>query len=294
MSSASVPTKECFFLYSIPPELRLHIYSYLVLAAEPLRGQAARHHPTGLDLAILRTNRQIYEEANAVFLGKNEFYVTSLPDGKGRLGHFEPEFLERDLGLVRHLTIDLVYRWMGRGGAEGVEEMWKPDDPGAAAHIKSLTHLLRTTHLLTLHLTASPPSYFTAKQTLTSFFAADHSRPFAAALASLPATSSIRQIPVSFEFPDCYYRISVSPGAFVERSILLLACHVLFCQSQARIRMMMREYEERRGDEKEGRTGQERERVDLEPLVREWPTGGLELGELVVRSKERDWATGVQ
>jgi hypothetical protein len=121
---------------SLPPELRLNIYEYLVLADGPLQGETARTTRTGLDLAILRTNRRIYEEAKALFLGRNTFFITSASDvmnpanSKGgkddAFCHYEPSFSTNELTSLRHLTLDLVCR-----SAEGVEEtelveIWQP------------------------------------------------------------------------------------------------------------------------------------------------------------------------
>ena len=301
-SSNTTTDAKCFFLDSLPPELRIYVYSYLVLATSPLQGQTARQQPTGLNLSILRTNRCIYEEAKAVFLAKNVFYISSLVaarDANEVLGAeegerlFEPSFTQHELKAVRHLEIDPVYRSEDVGEEMVCVEYWRPADLGAAEYskfiplsvpsrttrvnhstlnkhttnlpppkVKSLTHLLQTTTLRTLRLTATPPPHLTTKQTLTSFFTANRSPSFAAALAS--HGPAIAKIPIAFEFQDCYYRISVEPDALMHRSIMFLGCQVMFSRSQIRIQRMMREF----GDEEEWGVG---ERVDLGPLVKEWP-----------------------
>jgi hypothetical protein len=123
----------CYFLDKIPPELRLEIYRYVVVSDEPLRAPASRGDGEhGLHLAILRVNRQIQDEATALFYS-NIFHITS---SRSRLSepeveddmniqdwqrHFVPKVQENDVihfdpplrpskwKLLRHVTIDLSY-----------------------------------------------------------------------------------------------------------------------------------------------------------------------------------------
>ncbi|KAK1913469.1 hypothetical protein P3342_005405 [Pyrenophora teres f. teres] len=59
------------FLHVLPAELRLHIYTLLLVTPSPLKGPVARES-TKYDLhtAILRTNKQIHAEARSIFFGK--------------------------------------------------------------------------------------------------------------------------------------------------------------------------------------------------------------------------------
>lgn len=184
------PTTHSAFLDMLPPELRINIYSHLLVASTPLKGQLARQDKTyDLHTAILRTNRQIHHEARSVFFGKNTFYITSIPpssspppppppparddsqpggdndddyDEEEGSGAFEPPLQLRDLPLVRHLEIDLLYypRSMQtiRDRRTGV---WKPVCVGAQRYSTSLSYLLSAveTRLLSLKLCADTRRY---------------------------------------------------------------------------------------------------------------------------------------
>ena len=167
------PTKSPF-LDILPAELRLRIYSQLLVASEPLRGPVARQNDKyDLDTAILRTNKQVYDEARSVFLGKNTFYITSVPptttsnpssspdckdkheeDGSGAL---EPPLQLVDLPLVRHLEIDLLYHpntlYTITDSKTGG---WRPMCVGGERYITSLSYLLNAVEstLLTLKICA--------------------------------------------------------------------------------------------------------------------------------------------
>ncbi|KAH7562098.1 hypothetical protein J3E72DRAFT_383602 [Bipolaris maydis] len=181
------PTTHSAFLDMLPPELRINIYSHLLVASTPLKGQLARQDKTyDLHTAILRTNRQIHHEARSVFFGKNTFYITSIPPSSSPLppparsdsqaggehdddydeeqgsGAFEPPLQLRDLPLVRHLEIDLLYypRSMQtiRDRRTGI---WKPVCVGAQRYSTSLSYLLSAveTRLLSLKLCADTRRY---------------------------------------------------------------------------------------------------------------------------------------
>ena len=68
-----------FPLFKLPAELRLHIYSYvLVQAKQPLRvirRADCEHTPRNHATAILATNHQVYSEARPVFLSGNTFMI---------------------------------------------------------------------------------------------------------------------------------------------------------------------------------------------------------------------------
>jgi hypothetical protein len=172
------PATHSAFLDILPPELRLNIYSHLLVASTPLKGQLARQDKTyDLHTAILRTNRQIHHEARSVFFGKNTFYITSIPptlapgdnhssgedaDEDEGSGAFEPPLQLRDLPLVRHLEIDLLYypktMQTVRDRRTGI---WKPVCVGAQRYSTSLSYLLSAveTRLLSLKLCADTRRY---------------------------------------------------------------------------------------------------------------------------------------
>jgi hypothetical protein len=124
----------CLFLDALPPELRLNVYSHLVVSPLPVHGKSSRQSPsqshiqhpssaTRLHLSILQANRQIHAEAKAVFLSRNEFCISSTSNiepsnaelGKGNvnssfLEHISPSFSHQDLPFLRRLTIDPVFR----------------------------------------------------------------------------------------------------------------------------------------------------------------------------------------
>lgn len=72
---ASVPSMEaCPFLTTLPVELRRQIYTYLVSFSTPLK--LRQIIPGSRDLAILRTNRQVHDEALSVLYELNTIVVT--------------------------------------------------------------------------------------------------------------------------------------------------------------------------------------------------------------------------
>ncbi|KAL6153288.1 hypothetical protein ACJBU6_08441 [Exserohilum turcicum] len=175
---ASTTTTRSPFLDVLPPELRLHIYSHLLVASSPLKGPVARQD-TSYDLhtAILRTNKQIYHEARSIFFGRNTFYITSIPpsrpstgsdedaedhDEEEGSGAFEPPLQLRDLPLVRHLQVDLLYYPKSmhtiRDRRSGI---WIPVCVGAQRYSTSLSFLLSAveTRLLSLKLCADTRRY---------------------------------------------------------------------------------------------------------------------------------------
>jgi hypothetical protein len=284
----SYATTVCHFLDRLPPELRLAVYEYLVVTKEPLKGIPARNdHDYGLNLDILRTNRQIHEEAKSLFYGKNTFYITSIPatetakpdpkdtaPSENQAG-FEPPLHPSIWSLLRHLTADLIYLPLTVPKSPPVHT-WRPIDAGAQAYITALTSLLQSTgpKLLAFSLSADIQPTYDIKKSLTSFFLCDRDRGFARALAGL----AVERVDVGFEFQDCYWRERVGVDLFLGRSILLLACQVFFCQSQVRIDNLLKRFE------REGQGGVERDadgerakevkevRTDLGPRVgKTWP-----------------------
>ncbi|KAF2190510.1 hypothetical protein K469DRAFT_721385 [Zopfia rhizophila CBS 207.26] len=260
----------------LPAELRLSIYEYLVVANEPLQGRPAKENKAYcLSLAILRVNRQVYEEARSIFFGKNTFLITSVPEPnngqtspEGR-GQFDPPLRRDRWQFIRHLTIDLLYYPTRpiREPRDDSSESWKPIDPGAAAYIANLISILESCgpKLQSLRLAAKVDESFCARKSLTSFFMCERDRAFNRALA----TVALSEMPFHFDFPDCFYHMEVNPKIFVTRSIFLLACQIMFCQSQVRIDRLLSAFEN-------GRLVQNRapkERTDLAPFVNQVWTG---------------------
>jgi hypothetical protein len=83
-------TEPCLFLDALPPEIRIHIYGYLVLSEHRLIPYNDRKLPQGrekpeealqpepkgrqpLDLSVLLLNKQIYAEAADIFYSFNKF-----------------------------------------------------------------------------------------------------------------------------------------------------------------------------------------------------------------------------
>jgi hypothetical protein len=67
----------------------------------------------------------------------------------------------------------------------------------------------------------------------------------------------------------------------LQRSILSLACDVMFCQAQMRVRRVIEECEEALvGDLDEGME-EWGEKVDLGPLVEAWPTTRPDVGKVL-------------
>lgn len=66
--------RPCPFLDKLPVEIRLEIYSYLLTFSHPLKLRQVI--PGSRDLAILRINRQIHDEALSVLYDLNTIVVT--------------------------------------------------------------------------------------------------------------------------------------------------------------------------------------------------------------------------
>ncbi|EOA91049.1 uncharacterized protein SETTUDRAFT_54982, partial [Exserohilum turcica Et28A] len=258
------------FLDVLPPELRLHIYSHLLVASSPLKGPVARQD-TSYDLhtAILRTNKQIYHEARSIFFGRNTFYITSIPpsrpstgsdedaedhDEEEGSGAFEPPLQLRDLPLVRHLQVDLLYYPKSmhtiRDRRSGI---WIPVCVGAQRYSTSLSFLLSAveTRLLSLKLCADTRRYIDesrvcgsssssssnnhtarleAQQMLTGFYMADANPLFRKALARL----HIADIALHFDFPESYFDFLILRSVLCQQNLVELAGQVLALRSHIR------------------------------------------------------------
>jgi hypothetical protein len=217
------PQQHSPFLDRLPPELRLQIYTHLLVTPLPLKGLHARGTTKySLHTSILRTNHQIHTEALPIFLGKNTFHITSIPpslspfsttpqnlEGDGAL---EPPLQLHHLDLVRSLEIDLLFypphlrigSWADR---------WHPVSPGAKRYVTSLSFLLRAaTHLQELEICADVRPYLSPacvsaggvgvdyKKYITGFWAADGCERFRTALEGLKMDVGLR-----FEFAEVGY-----------------------------------------------------------------------------------------
>ncbi|KZM19178.1 uncharacterized protein EKO05_0006422 [Ascochyta rabiei] len=257
-------TTESPFLDMLPPELRLHIYDYLLVADEPLRGISARRTTKhGLDTKIFRVNKRIYAEARSVFFGKNTFYITSMPSQFGDdvegSGAFEPPLQVKDLPLIRHLTIDPLYypkKLMTEPGVGG----GKPICPAAERYVMNLTHLLAfvKSTLLSLSFKADTRPYASfsdevygafspddesseeesldVRKMLTGFHVIEGNRRFTKAMSELTA---VRSIPVAFSFPESDFNFNVEKSELCKRGLLFLACQTVFARSEIKIKAML-------------------------------------------------------
>ncbi|KAL6162431.1 hypothetical protein ACJQWK_11364 [Exserohilum turcicum] len=249
---ASTTTTRSPFLDVLPPELRLHIYSHLLVASSPLKGPVARQD-TSYDLhtAILRTNKQIYHEARSIFFGRNTFYITSIPpsrpstgsdedaedhDEEEGSGAFEPPLQLRDLPLVRHLQVDLLYYPKSmhtiRDRRSGI---WIPVCVGAQRYSTSLSFLLSAveTRLLSLKFSSWSKDHtarLEAQQMLTGFYMADANPLFRKALARL----HIADIALHFDFPESYFDFLILRSVLCQQNLVELAGQVLALRSHIR------------------------------------------------------------
>ncbi|KNG45010.1 hypothetical protein TW65_08251 [Stemphylium lycopersici] len=283
MAGSTTPTTATTcspFLDVLPPELRLHIYSHLLVASTPLKGQLARQDKEyDLHTAILRTNKQIHHEARSIFFGRNTFYITSIPpthpanhdphsdddeEEEEGSGAFEPPLQLRDLSLVRHVEIDLLYypRSMQtiRDRRTGV---WKPVCVGAQRYSTSLSYLLSAveTSLLSLKLCADTRRYvdeaklcnsntsttttgsgfggpnkekddrLELQRVLTGFYMADANPLFRKALARI----DVANIALHFDFPESYFDFVVAKKVLCSQSLVELAGQVLGVRSIIRL-----------------------------------------------------------
>lgn len=249
----------------LPPELRLHIYSHLLVAPVPLKGQQARGASRyNLQTSILRTNHQIYDEARPVFFGKNAFYITSSPsttstEDEVGSGAFEPPLQLKDLSLVRHLQIDILfYPKILRVLTGPRYGGWTPVCPAAERYIGSLTYLLSKVKrsLLSLRLCADTRRYLSSiaptdtdslneteedeldvRKVLTGFHMADRIRAFKATLA----ISSIRTIELRFDFPESTFGFDIATNVLCKMNLASLAGQVLIARNDIEMKAALEE-----------------------------------------------------
>lgn len=265
------------FLDILPPELRLHIYTHLLVAPTSIKGPVARHE-TKYDLhtAILRTNKQIYHEARSVFFGKNTFYITSIPptssssnsshdiaeEEEEGSGAFEPPLQLTDLPSVRHLEVDLLYYPNSMTTTlDSCDGVWKPVSIGARRYTTSLSYLLSTVSpsLLSLTLCADTRRYIdntssqdphrvsTKSETdierlqvqklLTGFYMADSNSLLRKAMKDL----LVRDVGLHFDFPESYFDFMVGRERLCGQSLVELAGQVLAARSEIRFKAAMQE-----------------------------------------------------
>jgi hypothetical protein len=253
----------------LPVELRLRIYAQLLVASEPLKGPVARAD-TKYDLhtAILRTNKQINDEARPVFLGKNTFYVTSIPPSLPSLnddeheadegsGAFEPPLQLTDLPLVRHLEIDLLYYpRILRTSTDFRIGGWKPMCVGAERYIISLSYLLGAVEssLLSLELCADTRRYanttlltctpdeeeedkLDVRKLLIGPYVADGSTRLRKALKGL----DVAQVGLLFDFPESHFNFNLEKEVLCKQSLVDLFGQVLMVRSELRLKAAMQD-----------------------------------------------------
>jgi hypothetical protein len=283
------------FLDVLPPELRTHIYTYLLVTPLPLKGLTARRS-TQYDIhtAILRTNKQIYSEARHVFLGRNTFSVTSVPpvlipsssdesdEGLGS-GAFEPPLQLKDLHLVRHLSIDLLYSYP--------HAVSKTANTGAQRYITNVSYLLShlspsmvkslkitadttttTTATSSSSLSSSPistsqPDALNIRTFLLPFHFADLTPRFSAAIACL----TLDKIDLRFDFADMYFDFQVPRDVAGRGGLVGFAGQVLVKRGEIALRgisedLGCEEQEEEEEEEEEGdeAVGKEKEVLEYE------------------------------
>ncbi|KAI4646531.1 uncharacterized protein J4E79_010594 [Alternaria viburni] len=264
------------FLDILPPELRLHIYTHLLVAPSSIKGSVARQD-TKYDLhtAILRTNKQIHHEARSVFFGKNTFYITSIPPTPSRKdaiddeqqeeegsGAFEPPLQLTDLPLVRHLEVDLLYYPTSMTTSlDSRDGIWKPVCTGADRYTTSLSYLLSTVSpsLLSLKICADTRRYvgsttgqdahalsdkfkadterLQVQKLLTGFYMADSNTLFKKAMKDL----LVRDITLHFDFPESYFDFVVGRERLCGQSLVELAGQVLAARTEIRFKAALQE-----------------------------------------------------
>ncbi|KAH5044597.1 hypothetical protein HBI49_103490 [Parastagonospora nodorum] len=244
------------FLSLLPPELRLQIYSQLLVAPTPLKGPTARQvydEKYDIHTAVMRTNKQVYTEARHVFFGMNTFRISSIPpqnDSDEGSGAFEPPLQLQNLNLIRYLEVDLLYyQPTSRTTSRNHDGGWKPMCNGADRYITSLSYLLGGVkeNLRTIRLGADVRPYVRTtneeensldiSRFITGFQYADHSSRFKQAIAALP----VRQLQLRFDFPETYFDFKVEKDVLNKWSWVYLAGQVALKKSEVELREIMGE-----------------------------------------------------
>lgn len=247
------------FLSILPPELRLRIYTQLLVAPKPLKGPGARQaqeEKYDIHTAIMRTSKQVFSEARHVFFGRNTFSISSIlpqDDSDDASGAFEPPLQLKDLSLIRHLEVDLLYyprmlrRESKRGGCG-----WQPVSHGAERYIICLSFLLDGVKdtLRTLRIGADVRPYtnstkdednvFDVTKFLTGFQYADQTPRFKHAIATLP----VKQLQLRFDFSETYFDFKVEKEVLNRWSLMYLAGQLAIKKSEIELRGLLEELDE--------------------------------------------------
>jgi hypothetical protein len=241
------------FLNILPAELRLRIYEQLLVSSEPLKGPIARQGTKyNIQTAILRTNKQIYDEARPVFLGKNTFTITSVNPSLNTISNHSEE--EEECSGAFEPPLQLVDLPLVRTGS------WRPRCVGAERYIISLSYLLGAVgkSLLSLRLCADTRRYHSfllenrdgegedehegteidIRRTLTGFYVADGSSRFRAALAKL---SLISEVSLHYDFLEAYFDFVVQKEVLCRQSLVGLMGQVLVARSELRLKLALQE-----------------------------------------------------
>ncbi|KAJ4356051.1 uncharacterized protein N0V89_004078 [Didymosphaeria variabile] len=261
--------ERCFFLEALPAELRVMVYENLLVDSEPITASPREKlkEPMTLDLELLRTNRQIHDEAAAVFYSKNTISVRPDVMKIPSSGIPAPQYHH----LIRHLKVEGLYcpnspgkEWVKKFGGHGEERDGKQEAEEYVSTISTLLLQLRNLH--TLHFTITPPDRISSTSVLAMLLPLQNALP--SMLANFSPSVSIL---MSFEFDDCYCRMRVCPGFLAKDCLLVVACQVLFWKSHLRVEKMVREA---RGANLKGIDG----RTDLGGLVGEGVEKVVETG----------------
>ena len=142
----------CQFLNRFPPELRLMVYEHLLVRSRPVTFAKSQHEEEAgekLDLEILKVNRQIHDEAAAVFYGKNTLRIKP----KVVTGKFET-IASRYRHLVRNLSVEVLHC------PSGPTYGWEKTDSDAPAHNREIESYSMSPSLPTRQtITSSQPRF---------------------------------------------------------------------------------------------------------------------------------------
>ncbi|OSS50508.1 hypothetical protein B5807_04715 [Epicoccum nigrum] len=201
-------------------------------------------------------------------------------------GAFEPPLQAHDLPLLRHLQIDPLF-YPGKPSAQSAAG--KPSCPAAERYVLNLTYLLTLVGptLRSLSFTADarpyarfgdegcgvpssrspddnsdnsededededeqegPDAPLNIPKLLTSFHIIEKHSRFLKAVADL---ASIRNLSVSFLFPESEFHFDVDKAELCRRGLLFLACQTVFARSEIGIQALLEGLGEEGSDEAE-------------------------------------------
>ncbi|KAF2830239.1 hypothetical protein CC86DRAFT_274217, partial [Ophiobolus disseminans] len=240
-------------LLTLPPDIRLRIYTPLLTSPHSLKGPTARQSSPekplyNIHTAILRVNKQINTEARHVFFGMNVFSLSAMPpvqevedeeeDGSGA---FEPPLQLKDLALVRRLEIDLVYAGPRTGAERYIQNL-----SFVLGAVKSSLIALRIAGDSRAHATQDgcaglggmgggdgmEEGGMDVKTYLRGFLAASSSPRFLDALAALHT----KTIALGFDFEDVCFRLSVEKDVLAKGWLVWIVGQVLVARTEIGIR----------------------------------------------------------